>query len=44
VIDLGYIEDRGWAVIEANESWFSGVYGCDPFAVLETIDGAVLPR
>ena len=44
VIDLGYIEDLGWAVIEANESWFSGLYACDPVRVLETIEGAVIPN
>ncbi|MBN1317731.1 MAG: ATP-grasp domain-containing protein [Anaerolineales bacterium] len=36
-IDVGRIEDRGWAVIEANPSWGSGIYGCDPYQVLDTI-------
>lgn len=44
VMDVGTIEDRGWAVIEANESWFSGLYACDPLKVLETIEGAVVKR
>ncbi len=30
VVDVGYIADRGWAVIEANASWGAGLNGCDP--------------
>lgn len=38
-LDVGYIEGRGWAVIEANQAWASGVYdGTDPVKVLETIE------
>ncbi len=37
VIDIGRIQGRGWAVIEANPSWASGIYGCDPIEVLLTI-------
>jgi len=37
VLDVGYIEGRGWAVVEANPSWGSGIYGCDPRQVLNTI-------
>lgn len=41
VVDVGFIMDRGWAVVEANESWYSGIYACDRLKVLETIEGAV---
>lgn len=37
VLDVGYIEGRGWAVVEANPAWGSGIYGCDPHQVLKTI-------
>lgn len=37
VIDIGWIEGRGWSVIEANEAFASGLYGCDPNAVLEVL-------
>ncbi|MEM0997346.1 MAG: ATP-grasp domain-containing protein [Bacteroidota bacterium] len=38
VIDTGYIRGKGWAVIEANPIWGSGLYGSDPARVLETLD------
>ena len=34
VIDVGIIEGRGWAVIESNAAWSSGIYGYDGAAVL----------
>jgi len=37
VVDVGFIRDRGWAVIEQNAAWGSGIYGCDPSIVLEVI-------
>lgn len=37
VIDVGYIEDRGWAVIEFNAVWGAGLNGCDPRKVLPAI-------
>ena len=37
VLDVGMIADRGWAVVECNECWASGIYDCDPVAVLETL-------
>jgi hypothetical protein len=40
VIDVGYIRGRGWAVIEANPAWASGIYGCSSAAVLNVIAGA----
>ena len=41
VIDTGYIRGLGWAVIEANPSWGSGLYGCDESLVLDVIAAAV---
>jgi hypothetical protein len=43
VVDVGIIEGRGWAVIEANAAWGSGIYGCDPAAVLRVVRRACLP-
>ena len=37
VLDVGLIQDRGWAVIELNAAWGSGVYGCDPAEVLDVL-------
>jgi len=34
VIDVGVIADRGWAVIESNAAFSSGMYGCDAEKVL----------
>ena len=37
VIDVGVIENRGWAVVECNAPWASGIYGCDPVDVLRVL-------
>src|SRR6266700_3870164 len=37
VLDIGIIRNRGWAVVEANACWGSGIYGCNPRGVLETL-------
>lgn len=37
VIDVGYIPKKGWALIEANPVWSSGVYACNPKKVIQTI-------
>jgi hypothetical protein len=37
VIDVGYIENHGWAVIEFNAAWGAGLNGCDPKKVLPAI-------
>ena len=42
VIDVGIIRGRGWAVIEHNAAWGSGLYGCDPVRVLEVLRYAVV--
>ncbi|MFI6868513.1 ATP-grasp domain-containing protein [Nocardia sp. NPDC050406] len=44
VLDIGVIEERGWAVVEANSAWGAGVYGCDPDRVLEVLARACVPR
>ncbi len=37
VIDVGRIADVGWAVVEGNPAWASGLYECDPSRVLDAI-------
>lgn len=37
VIDVGVVAGRGWAVVEQNGAWGSGIYGCDPAKVLEVL-------
>lgn len=44
VIDVGVIKHRGWAVVEANACWGAGIYGCDPFSVLETLARACVRK
>ena len=34
VIDVGYIANSGWAVIESNAAFASGIYGCEAAKVL----------
>src|ERR1035441_8993875 len=41
VIDVGSIQERGWAVIECNAAWSSGIYGCDGAAVLPVLRRAL---
>jgi hypothetical protein len=43
VVDVGVIKGRGWAVVERNAAWGSGIYGCDPRQVLEVIRHAAEP-
>lgn len=42
VVDVGRISGAGWAVVEANAAWGSGIYGCDPDAVLDVVRRATL--
>jgi hypothetical protein len=42
VIDIGRITGRGWAVIEANPAYGSGIYGCDPLKVLDVVNRATI--
>jgi hypothetical protein len=37
VLDVGLIRHEGWAVVEANAAWGSGIYGCDPDQVLRVV-------
>ena len=41
-LDVGFIRGRGWAVVECNECWASGIYACDPIRVLETLVSAAV--
>lgn len=43
VLDIGIIDGRGWAVVEANEGWASGIYDCDPAKVLAVLSKACIP-
>ena len=40
VVDVGEIVGRGWAVVEANPCFASGIYGCDASKVLQVIERA----
>ncbi|HVI39147.1 MAG TPA: ATP-grasp domain-containing protein [Anaerovoracaceae bacterium] len=40
VIDVGRIPGQGWAIIETNQAWASGLYGCDPVRALEVMEAA----
>ena len=42
VVDIGNIQGLGWAVVEANAAWSSGIYGCDPSQVLPVIENACI--
>lgn len=37
VLDAGIIRGRGWAAVELNAAWGSGIYGCDPGAVSDVL-------
>jgi hypothetical protein len=38
VIDVGWSEKDGWSVIETNQAWASGLYGCDPLEVVRVLE------
>jgi hypothetical protein len=40
VIDVGRIPGKGWAIIESNQAWASGIYGCDPDGVLDVLEAS----
>ena len=44
VLDVARVRGGGWVVIEVNPCWASGVYGCDPEAVLGVVRRACVPR
>jgi hypothetical protein len=37
VIDVGYVVDRGWALIEFNAAWGAGLNGCNATKVLPAV-------
>jgi hypothetical protein len=41
-LDIGRIVDHGWAIVEANAAWGSGIYGCSPERVLTVLRRATL--
>ena len=43
VMDIGLIDDRGWAVVEFNPVWCSGLLGANPAAVLPVLRRASRP-
>ncbi len=43
VIDVGELHGRGWAVVEANPAWASGLCGADPLAVLGVLAASCVP-
>jgi hypothetical protein len=43
VLDIGEIEGRGWAVIEANPVWASGIYGAEPAKILPLLKRSCIP-
>lgn len=42
VVDIGQIAGKGWAIVEANAAWGSGIYGCSPESVLAVLRRASL--
>lgn len=34
--------DRGWAIVEQNAAWGSGIYGRDPARVLDVLQHAAV--
>ncbi len=40
VVDIGLIEERGWAVVEFNPAWCAGLLGADPSRVLYVLQRA----
>ncbi len=43
VVDIGIIAGRGWAVVEANAAWGSGIYGCQSDRILPVLARASVP-
>jgi len=43
VLDVGMMKDFGWAVVECNAAFSSGLYGCDPVSVLQLLRRACTP-
>lgn len=43
-MDVGFIEGRGWAVVEFNPIWCSRLFGCDRAKVLPALERACVFR
>ena len=43
VLDVGLLDSDEWAVVEFNPTWASGIYGCDPYAVLKCLEASQKP-
>jgi hypothetical protein len=43
VVDVGLIEDVGWAVVEFNPVWCSGLLGAEPAPVARALPGVAKP-
>jgi hypothetical protein len=37
VLDVGVMKNFGWAVVECNAAFSSGIYGCDPVEVIRVL-------
>lgn len=44
VLDIGFIQNKGWAVVEANATWGAGLNGCNPSGAAECIVHATTHR
>jgi len=44
VLDLGFIAERGWAVVELNAAWGAGLNGCNSEKVLPAVLAASGPQ
>lgn len=44
VLDVGFVPDRGWVLIEGNPAWGAGLNGCQAERVLPCIAEATRPR
>ncbi len=44
VVDIGYVDGRGWAVVEYNPAWCSSLLGADPAGALSAIARASCSR
>lgn len=44
ILDVGLIENRGWAVVEFNPVWCSRFFGCDHSRLLPVLKRACLSR
>lgn len=44
VVDIGLIDDRGWAIVEFNPAWCAGILGADPRCVLPVLERSCRDR